>query len=528
MLQELPDVALLKSRAEATLARIRSAVESGQVPIVAQIIRIIQEISNKADQMSVSDLAETISQDPTTMSRIIAIAGTLAYNPGGVEITSITQAIAVVGFERIRNLAIAVLLMENAYGGGTSETVRELAGLSFCSGLVAAEICRRTQSMDPDLVFVCGALRSYGRLLMATVMAEEYGQVLELAGHAGAADESFRLVFGLTPLDLGRELLTSMQLPPLILKSLRSTTERASESMDFTSMSATIAVADLGLRIAETIGSADLNADNFAERIELASRNYGKEFLFTKDKAEKLIQDISGQMQSFCARGGFDKKSVVLFQRVENLALGLPLPQPFQPKPIDARKQTISKGALPGARQTKNATPSPSGIIEEAGIELGRLAQEEPPDDRLVLTKFIQTLHDALRLRNCLLFVKERQGKRFFLHNGIGPLFQDLHNSAVLSPDLHDVFSVPLRTGDVLLIENPDEPGIQPFLPAWLRRSSGGPQPFCLLPVKDALGTFALACCTVETKAGFTLMHGMLNELQRLRAQISPLGRHLR
>ena len=61
--------------------------------------------------MSVTDLAETISRDSTTMTRIIAIAGSLGYNPNGNEITSIHQAIGQIGFERIRVLAVSLLLL---------------------------------------------------------------------------------------------------------------------------------------------------------------------------------------------------------------------------------------------------------------------------------------------------------------------------------------------------------------------------------------------------------------------------------
>ena len=97
MISAASDLAESQRRANNTLAIIKAGIESGQAPLVSQIVQVIRDLSGRADQMSVTELAETISRDPTTMSRIISIAGSLGYNPNGLKGTAIHQAIALIG-----------------------------------------------------------------------------------------------------------------------------------------------------------------------------------------------------------------------------------------------------------------------------------------------------------------------------------------------------------------------------------------------------------------------------------------------
>ncbi len=213
--------------------------------MIGQIVQIIREISEKADSMSVHDLADVISRDPSTMTRILGIAGTLGYNPGGAEITSIPQAIAVVGFERIRNLAISVMLLENVEQSCGVEINRELAGLSLTGGLIAAGICKLNGKVEPDLGFLCGALRSYGRMLMATFLSEEYSKILACGAGGTVPDHVFRKNFGLTPLELGRELFHNMQLPQMILRTFQDIPEATRDRLGESPSGALLLAADL-------------------------------------------------------------------------------------------------------------------------------------------------------------------------------------------------------------------------------------------------------------------------------------------
>src|SRR5262249_54233589 len=174
-----------------TLALVKEALQTSDAASVVQVIRLIREIADKGHSMPVQQLAEIIARDLTTMSKVLRAANTLGYNPEGIEVTTITQAINIIGFEKVRNLAISLLLVENAEGKVLAEESRAVAGLAVASGLVAQSIMEQKGRLDPEQSFVCAALRNYGKLLLTTFLLSEYQRARQLSATLGS-DAAFR------------------------------------------------------------------------------------------------------------------------------------------------------------------------------------------------------------------------------------------------------------------------------------------------------------------------------------------------
>ena len=520
MISAASDLAESQRRANNTLAIIKAGIESGQAPLVSQIVQVIRDLSGRADQMSVTELAETISRDPTTMSRIISIAGSLGYNPNGVEVTSIHQAIALIGFERIRNLAVSLLLVENADQKCTADTNRETSGLALASGLLAADMCRRGVPVDPDLAFLCGALRSYGRMLMATFMADDFSSVVKLA-QSGTTDATFRATFGITPLELGRELLASMSLPPIILNSLRDLPKETVHQAETNPATALVAVADFALRVAESIASPELTAENFSQTVQSIAAGYGDQFKLSPEGSRELIQSVSLELDSFSSKAGTARESTVLFNRLEAIADERPLPPAYVP----AERPRPDASLGPGPKtDTSLARNSPAGrLLGAVADEFSRLLSAPNPEPRQLFSLLIGTLQKALEIHGCIIFIKERGGPRFHAGYGCGALFND-NQTIQLDPSEKRVFALPLKRGEDVLIQNPDDEKMRNFVPEWLRKR-GQILPFFLLPVKDELGPFALVCATSTSHESFALVTRFSAELRRIRAQLAPLGK---
>lgn len=522
MSSDIFDLAESQRRVGNTLATIKAGMDSGKAPVVSQIVQVIRDLSGRAEQMSVAELAETISRDPTTLSRIVAIAGSLGYNPNGVEVTSIHQAIGLIGFDRIRTLAVSLLLVENSEQRNSAETNREISGVAFSGGLFAAEMCRHGIPVDPELAFLCGALRSYGRMLMATFMGDEYSRAVELARNSNS-DQSFRSIFGLTPLDLGRELLTSLSLPPIILNSLKSLPKETIQQAELSPTAALISVAEFGLRVAEAIASPELTAGNFQSTMEAIGRDYGDKFKLSPETTKEMVQQVSVQLDGFTAKAGTSRDSVVLFRRLDALASDRPLPPAYVPKQPSPAPPGDPKNSPTGPSPL--ASDSAGRLLGAAADEFTRLLSTENPDPRQIFQLLIGTLQRALELNSCLIFIKEKNGPRFHVGYGSGPLLVECR-TVVLDPSERKVFALPLKRGEDVLIQNPDDEKMKSFVPEWLRKP-GQVLPFFLLPIKDESGSFALVCATSTSKESFALVSRFSAELRRIRAQISPLGRIL-
>jgi HD-like signal output (HDOD) protein len=195
--------------AKSTISRVAAGLESGESAGLAEIVELIQQLSGNAVETSVEELATLIGKDVVVTAKVITAANTLGYNPSGLEISTISQAIQVIGFNKIRQLALALLLIENAERTLNPHEKREIAALALCSGLMAEAVMQRHRTHEPEQAFICASLRNYGRLLMTTFMLEEYRQARQISTEGVSEDEAFRRVFGLTPLELGHHLLAS-------------------------------------------------------------------------------------------------------------------------------------------------------------------------------------------------------------------------------------------------------------------------------------------------------------------------------
>jgi hypothetical protein len=323
--------------------------------MVSQIVRIIRDISGKADRMSVADLADYIKGEPTTMERIISIAGSVGFNSSGAEIKSIHQAISLIGFEEVRMLAVSILLFENAQSKYAAETNRELAGTALVSGLVAAEMGRRVLPAGSELAFICGALRGYGRMLAATFMPGEYAAAVQRSTRDGT-DDAFCAVFGLTPLELGRQVLENMQLPKTILDTFVAPSPQTRRKTAANPTMTLIAVSEFGLRVAEMLQAPSLTSFNFESRLESLSREYDPSLLLTKTGSRELLHQIAGVLDSFRFRAGSYVSSVALFRRLENLASARRLAPPPEfvfkapePPPVPAPVKAPPKPVVVGS-----------------------------------------------------------------------------------------------------------------------------------------------------------------------------------
>jgi HD-like signal output (HDOD) protein len=254
----------------------------------------------------VQELATLIGKDLVVTAKVIAAANTIGYNPAGVPVTTITEAIHVIGFNKIRQLAVSLLLMESANRSLNAKEKREIAALALCSGLMAEAVMGQRQTGAPEHAFICASLRNYGRLLMTSFMIEDYRRAKIMATTGMAEDEAFKNVFGLTPLELGHHLLASAHLPEAILKSLRSLPIGVVKSALHQPEVELLALADLSVRVCELALRSDVGAEEFAREAQAIAGRTGKLFDLDSDGILGVLRDTGRQLYEFAHTFGLN------------------------------------------------------------------------------------------------------------------------------------------------------------------------------------------------------------------------------
>lgn len=520
-----------------TIARIQQALRTNEAASLPEIIKLIEELSGRAFSISVQELADLISHDTMVTAKVIQSANTFGYNPFGQTVTTVTQAIHVVGFNKIRNLALSMLLIEKALHGSQPEALRESAALALCSGLFAQALTTIHPEQDAEQTFVFACLRHYGRLLLTTFFADEFQQVHQRAINESEA-EACRRTFGLTPLELTHHLFEQSRLPRSILRCLQNIPAAQINQPAGTPEERLTAITHFAAGLGEIIVSPRIGANAFADEAEKLRLDFARKLDLPKDAIRILVKVVDQNLRNFTHTYGNRAVASGVVQRITERATQTE-PMPVLPESTllptttnradrnaMAEPLTDSGVAVPAVGATTPNTPGdllppppPPGpdavaILTESLIHLTEMTVatviDLPAMDMIVLS----ATRRAFALHDCVLFQRDPDGRTYTAHFGLGELFNLVRGRPVISTEHRDVFSICLNRREDVLIRDTSDPKIRPFIPEWML-SAGELTGFILLPLTNDTGAIALI---VGTRAGPRPLQPSARELQLLKA----------
>ena len=511
------------SLARKTIAKIEQALEDGQSTAISEIIQIIQELACRAFSISVSELSELIGRDPTITEKVISAANTLGFNPSGVPIHTISESIHTVGFEKIRNLAISLLLAESAGQNLNSFEQREIAALSVCSGLLAQSLVRerRSQTIDAELLFVCSSLRNYGKLLMSSFLVEQYREAKSLALEMDS-DAAFRHVFGLTPLALGRYLLQSTNLPRSIMACLRDVPKETLERVAESDEDELLVIAELCAKICDVAFNEHIGPDQFNDAVVDVLSQFQITFPVSLESINFALIKAESDFSLLNRAIGLKDEASPATQKLRARVAGDPLPLPPAASRIKPREK-------PKAYAEMNAEERESFAEDSFQRAMGKIAEKMVPGERIDLQEVYQlachTIMEGLNLENCMAFVREDfDPNSMSARYGYGPLFEKIKNRPLVSPRNKDIFTICLSRKEDVLIQDTRTGKIQSVIPEWIH-ARGEAGSFTVLPTLLNKRLFAIIVGTVSQGRIIEISEGDRRRLRMARARLANVHR---
>ena len=121
--------------------------------------------SSLDDQATAARLAELIQQDQGLASHLLRVVNSPAFR-GSAEIVALQQAIARLGMERIREIALTVSLKGSLFKSGPFEQwVADAWRCGLSTGLWAKEVARAALK-NVETAYLCGLLHNVGEALI--------------------------------------------------------------------------------------------------------------------------------------------------------------------------------------------------------------------------------------------------------------------------------------------------------------------------------------------------------------------------
>jgi HD-like signal output (HDOD) protein len=176
--------------------------------IAAQIIQLASDETSSAD-----DLAKVISRDPSLSSQLLKLANSPVFGFVG-RVESLARAVALLGYDEIRDLALGVLIFQSAGGSDRRSRHRtELWSHSVIVGLLS-EILAKEELRLGSGYYVYGLIHDLGKVILDAFLPERFEEILDLVDRERISfSEAEKRTVGLDHARLGQALLIHWKLP---------------------------------------------------------------------------------------------------------------------------------------------------------------------------------------------------------------------------------------------------------------------------------------------------------------------------
>ncbi len=170
-----------------------------------------------------NDVASVISQDQSAASKILKSANSSIYGFRG-RITTVTQAIMYLGFEEVRNLVIALSIIDMFSNSKTSVNLNpvHLWKHSIAVGTITRLIGQTIGIKNLESYFLAGILHDIGKLLFFRFFPDDYIKVLNYAIESGVTEKDAESeILGITHTVAGEMLAERWKLPSSIKEGIK-------------------------------------------------------------------------------------------------------------------------------------------------------------------------------------------------------------------------------------------------------------------------------------------------------------------
>ena len=189
------------------------------MPIMGRTVqKIVRVVENK--DSSVAELSKVVLEDISFSAKVLKLANTVFYNPGGRQIGTISRAITQMGLEKVRAISLTVALMESMVRAANREhLMKELARYMHAASQ-ARTLAQAIGDKSPEQIFVAALMYNIGELAF-WCFAKQEGDALGSELRRGVPKEQAETkVLGFPISKLTQQLVEDWKINPLLAEAL--------------------------------------------------------------------------------------------------------------------------------------------------------------------------------------------------------------------------------------------------------------------------------------------------------------------
>jgi HD-like signal output (HDOD) protein len=500
--------------ASQTLTRARSLLESGRGAALPELLKLIETLSLNVSEVTIPELAELIEKDAVILAKVLSVANMLANNPGMAPMTTLTQAIHQIGYNRIRTIAVSLMLLETV-GSNCPIEQTEAVGYALCAGLLAQGTAEELGTHDGELVFACATLRCFGRILMATVSPEHMREAQKLVPEYTLPVAISRM-YGLTSLELSRELFSTSRLPKEMLRTFRDCEPEAMNSGSANYDSHLLGITDFACRLSELALDSRDDADAFNRKSNVLTRRFGRLIPGAEEMTAPLLTRADDRLRSFSRCHGTRALPAMGLNRIRQRLERMQPEADFEPASDASSAPHVDQPAGPRSPANDALSATAETAMWEAALEKsGAFDVVAPTRDVDQRIDSLNLIGESLKFDTGWLFELTLDGKGFTRTTSVGDHARAGTVEAVyVRSTERTVFGVCLQRREVVVLHDTADRTITRYLPEWWHDIAHAPKALALIPIQRAGKVHALVLAGWRTPRRVSLTESQVAQAQ--------------
>jgi serine/threonine protein kinase len=519
---EAPSAASGNGTLDFLLRRMR---HKSDFPALSDSVGRIQRVAN-SDNESLNSLSAEILKDVALTNKLLRLVNSAHYSAAGGAVSTVSRAIALVGFAGIRNMALSLVLLEHMQDKTHAQQLKEEFLRSLMAGTLASELC--TQPRDSEEAFIGSLFHGLGRLLTEFYFPEEARQIRQLVRPSGSTPPlgekiASGKVLGLSYEDLGLGVARHWGLPDTLQRCMsRPEGEPPAKPVD-RGPDRQRWLAAVANEVADTLLYCD--PKEAAKRVNGIAQRHARALEVDAEALSAAADVARTKLSQMAAAMGLHVAPQSPARRLLHNPVDEAATQAFRPDDSLTPHQLQATAPMPlddgdpdTLRHAKAADMLAAGIQDITNTMVSDNFKLNE-----VLRMILETMYRGLRFRRVVFCLRDPKTEtltgRFGLGEGsdvVARLFKIPLRAA--GGGAADLFSaIVMRAADTL-IADATAANIAQRLPGWYRGEVYAPS-FLLLPLTMKSAPFALIYADMARAGGIVLDEKELSLLRTLRNQ---------
>jgi serine/threonine protein kinase len=490
-------------------------------PALSDAVGRIQRVAN-SERENLSTLADEILKDVALTNKLLRLVNSAHYSAAGGAVSTVSRAVALVGFAGIRNMALSLVLLEHMQDKRHAEQLKE----EFLRALMAATLANELTPVarEAEESFLAAMFQNLGRLLVEFYFPQEARQVRELVQPGTARTEvaldeatAAQRVLGLTFVDIGLGVSKAWGLPDTLQRAMRVPAgEPPSRSLAHGGLERQRWLGRMATEVADAMLT---HGGDATQRIEAIAEGYARSLELKAEQVLAASQAAQERLSQMAQAMNIELGAKARARRL----LSAPVPT----APADTLDEHTLKAIDLG---TPDAATLPMRDANQVADLLAQGVQDitqHMVDDGFklneVLRMILETMFRALGFRRIVFCLRDPRTNMLTGRFGLGEGAREAAAAIKVPLTLKagavpDLFAAVCAKGADTLIADATVAAIAQRLPAWYTQEVGAPS-FLLLPLMLKGAPFALIYADQARPGGIQLGEKELALLRTLRNQ---------